>query len=246
MKKYIFENIPLTICSREEIGSYFKNIKTLAEKKIISFMNPEIFLQQEQDEYLNDYFCKTDNNFIDGVNLLYAINRVLKTKYRSNNRLTGTDFFEYLPVDTTFRVFFYGATYNNCVKAKTNIETSFSNVEIVGFVDGYTKLSDEEIINRINLSSSDILIVCLGCPKQEYWIKQNFDKINVKLLFGNGGAIDFWSGTVKRAPKYVIEAGFEWLYRLLAYPSWSRLKRQSRLIFFFFKYQIKRYRILKM
>lgn len=245
MEKYLFEKMPLTICSRDEIGVYLKNIKKSSEKKIISFVNPEIFLHQEKDGYLNDYFQKTDNNFVDGVNLFYAINKAFKTKYRSRDRLTGTDFFEYLPDDTKFRVFFYGATHTNCVKAKRNIETFFSNVQITDFVDGYTNLCDEELIDRINLSSSDILVVCLGCPKQEYWIKRNFDKINVKLLFGNGGAIDFWAGSVKRAPKYVIDAGFEWLFRLIAYPSWARFKRQSRLIVFFLKYQMKIYKIFK-
>ena len=104
-------------------------------------------------------------------------------------------------------------------------------------------MSDEEIINRINSQNIDIVIVCLGCPKQEYWIKNNFDKINTKIIFGNGESIDFWSGNTKRAPKIFINLGIEWLFRLFASFSISRVKRQMKLAKFLIKYKLKRYNI---
>lgn len=244
MDKVFFEDIPLTIVTREEIEKYFFEVLSLKEKKYISFINPEIVLQQFKDPQLNEYFIKADKNFIDGVNLFYAINKVLKTKYSSANRIPGTDFFDYLP-KVEINVFFYGAKEENCLMAKEIIEEKYPNIKICGHINGYTNKTNDEIITEINKSGCDILIVCLGCPRQEHWIKNNFNNLNTTLVFGNGGSIDFWSGKIKRAPDFIIKLGYEWLYRLFASFSFSRLKRQSKLIKFYINYKLKRYRIYR-
>lgn len=73
----------------------------------------------------------------------------------------------------------------------------------------------------------DLLFVALGFPKQEEWIYNNLDKIPVKAAMGVGGAFDYISGHVKRAPFMIRAIGFEWLYRLVKEP-W-RWKRQLAL-----------------
>lgn len=76
--------------------------------------------------------------------------------------------------------------------------------------------------------ASDILFVAFGSPKQEKWIHENLSKINVRVAIGVGGAFDFVSGGIPRAPKFVRSIGLEWLFRLFIQP-W-RIKRQSALI----------------
>ncbi len=78
--------------------------------------------------------------------------------------------------------------------------------------------------------SIDILFVAFGAPKQEFWISENLDKIPVKIAIGVGGAFDYISGNVKRAPVWMQNIGLEWLYRLIAQP-W-RIKRQLSLLKF--------------
>jgi len=73
----------------------------------------------------------------------------------------------------------------------------------------------------------DILFVAFGCPKQEFWISENLEKIPVKVAVGVGGAFDYISGGIPRAPKFVRAIGFEWLFRLAVQP-W-RIKRQLAL-----------------
>ncbi len=212
-------------------------------KNIISFINPEIFMQQEKDQQLHKYFNKCRYNFVDGIGLLYAINAKCKTKFDTVYRYPGTDFFEYLPKDRKLKIFFYGSKLENVIKAKSLIEEKYNNISIVDYFDGYTKITDDELIGKINLSCPDILIVCLGCPKQEFWIQNNFEKINAKIIFGNGGAIDFWSGAVKRAPDFFINHGLEFLYRLFQNFTLKRIKRQLKLFKFFFNYKFNRYNI---
>ena len=85
-------------------------------------------------------------------------------------------------------------------------------------------------IRRINSERPDILFVAFGMGKQEKFIWDNWSKLDIKLAMGVGGAFDYISGQVPRAPKWVRKIGLEWLFRLVREP-W-RWKRQLRLIEF--------------
>ncbi len=76
----------------------------------------------------------------------------------------------------------------------------------------------------------DILFVAFGAPKQEMWMAENLDKLPVKVMMGVGGAFDYLSGKVPRAPILIRRLGFEWLFRLIVQP-W-RIKRQLALLEF--------------
>lgn len=84
------------------------------------------------------------------------------------------------------------------------------------------KQFDKEII--------DILFVAFGCPKQEFWISKNLPKIPVKIAIGVGGAFDYISGKIPRAPGFLRGLGLEWLFRLVVQP--RRIKRQLSLFEF--------------
>lgn len=82
----------------------------------------------------------------------------------------------------------------------------------------------------INRKSIGVLFVAFGFPKQEKWISENIEKLPVQAMMSVGGAFDFLSGRVSRAPKWMQDSGLEWLYRLARQP-W-RWKRQLALIEF--------------
>ena len=215
MKKYLFEEIPLSIPSDlEEMKNIFSQMLDGAGQSVISFINPEIFLAQQKKSLLHEYFKGAEYNFIDGINLLYAINKKLGTSYSAADRYPGTDFFSYLPDDRKVSVYLYGSKIENLEDAKLKIESAHPNIKIIEWTFGYTKFDGNYLIEKINAVKSDILIVCKGCPLQEKWISENKQKLNAKIIFGNGGAVDFWSGNTKRAPDFMIRLGLEWLFRL--------------------------------
>ena len=85
----------------------------------------------------------------------------------------------------------------------------------------------KKVIKKINKAKPKILLVGLGSPKQEKWIYENLAKIpSVKVAIGVGGAFDFISGRIKRAPEFLQKIGLEWLWRLVLQP-W-RIKRVSK------------------
>lgn len=81
-----------------------------------------------------------------------------------------------------------------------------------------------------NSKEIDILFVAFGFPKQEQWIAEHLEKLPIRVAMGVGGAFDYLSGRVSRAPFFLRSLGLEWLYRLVRQP-W-RIKRQLALVEF--------------
>ena len=90
----------------------------------------------------------------------------------------------------------------------------------------------EEWSSDLSYKPVDVLFVAFGSPKQEIWINKNLQNLPVKVAIGVGGAFDFISGSVPRAPKFLRSLGLEWLFRLIIQP-W-RIRRQLSLIKFVF------------
>jgi len=90
-----------------------------------------------------------------------------------------------------------------------------------------------EVIKEINKFGPDILLVAYGMKKQEFWIADNLGKMDVGLVMGVGRSFDYYSGELKRAPKWVRKMGMEWLYSLIKEP--KRIKRQLALPKFIWK-----------
>ena len=97
---------------------------------------------------------------------------------------------------------------------------------IAGLADGYFK-EEAPVIEKINAAHADVLFVCLGAPKQERFMTEHRQELNVRLMAGLGGSLDSFAGTVKRAPRWMINCSLEWFYRLIKEP--KRFKRMLRL-----------------
>ena len=88
-----------------------------------------------------------------------------------------------------------------------------------------TPEEDEEVVQSINQAKPDVLWVGLGCPKQERWIYEHKHRLQVPVAIGIGAYFKFHSGQTKRAPTWVRNRGFEWLWRLWKEPKriWRRV-----------------------
>lgn len=95
------------------------------------------------------------------------------------------------------------------------------------------KIKEDEVIKRISLFSPHLLFVGFGAPKQEKWVRSNYNKIETLGTMVVGGAFDYISGRIPRAPLFVRKIGFEWLFRLIVEP-W-RWKRQLALLRFLWR-----------
>ena len=124
--------------------------------------------------------------------------------------------------------FFFGDTEETLAALSDTIGTRFPGATIAGVLSppfGAISAAEEaEHVAAINASGADVLWVGLGCPKQERWIARNKHRLTVPVAIGVGAAFRFHAGLVRRAPGWVGDAGFEWLWRLAAEPRkmWRR------------------------
>ena len=105
---------------------------------------------------------------------------------------------------------------------RCTIKEKHPELNICGYHHGYFDIYSDEnsrVVEKIVQASPDIILVCLGSPKQEIWIMQNAQKIpSLKLSIGLGGSFDVWSGEKKRAPMLFRKLYLEWLYRIITDP----------------------------
>ncbi len=189
------------------------------------------------------YMCKTDdklcniinNAFLtlpDGIGVVYAAKILGKPLW---GKVAGVEYGEKLIAklaDTEFTAFFLGGKPGVAKKAAENLKTCYPNLKIAGVRDGYFKTHDEAIAAINDVGGADVVFCCLGAPKQEFFMKENMDKINCRILAGLGGSLDVFAGEVQRAPDIFIKLGLEWFYRLIKQP--SRIGRMMKLPMYMF------------
>ena len=195
---------------------------------------PEIVMKARKSEEFRKIINSADLIIPDGIGIVFASKL---NKIKISERVTGIDLVSAIMSEMSNSdcggVYFFGGAPGVAEAAAVNLKKEYPNLNIVGVRDGYFEDKDEEsIINEINSSGADLLLVGLGCPKQENWIFRNKKRVNVRLAVGVGGSFDVWGGKVKRAPKVFIKLNLEWLYRLLRQP--SRIGRQLQLVVFAF------------
>ena len=124
--------------------------------------------------------------------------------------------------------FFYGDTDETLTALRGRLMERYPGHRIVGtYSPPFRALTPEEdnaIVDQINAARPDVLWVGLGLPKQERWIEEHRDRLRVPVAIGVGAAFGFLSGNVTRAPKWLGDAGFEWVWRFIAEPQklWRR------------------------
>lgn len=201
--------------------------------------NTEVVMETRKNPDLKNIVNSGDLVIPDGIGLVYAS----KIKKRPlPERVTGFDLsMKILEIanDKSCSLFLVGGKPGIADRAVENIKKQYPNINIVGSHHGYFKGThigykehEEEIqvLNKINESKPDIIFVGFGAPKQENWIHENKDRLNCKVIIGNGGTIDVLAGAVKRAPEIYQRLGLEWFYRLMKDP--KRIKRQMVLPLF--------------
>ena len=104
-------------------------------------------------------------------------------------------------------------------EAAERLKARYPGVRVSGAFHGYfTEAESESLVLQIRKAAPDLLLVGLGAPKQEFWIRQNLDRLGVRVAMGVGGTLDIFAGRVKRAPAVWQRLGLEWAYRLLQEP----------------------------
>lgn len=185
--------------------------------------NTDIIVKMQRDEQLKRICEHADLILTDGM-IVVKISRYLHNPIKE--RVCMTDFIWDicdLSVEKGYKLFLLGGKQNALEKATHNIKTKYPQLQIVDSYSppfGFEKNKEQltAINKRIANSEADILIVFLGCPKQEKFIYENKDKYNLPISFTMGGCVDFLAENVRRAPLWMQQCGLEWFFRFLQEP----------------------------
>jgi len=214
----------------DEAVSYACEIMRGGEKAYIVTPNPEIVWICRQNEELRAAINGAGLVLPDGIGIILGA-RILGTPLRCG-RVPGIDFTAALlnkMAQSGLSVFLLGSKPGVAEEAGAKLAGKHPGLVIAGAADGYFT-DDEPVIGRINEAHPDLLLVCMGAPKQELWMAKNIDRLGIRLCIGLGGALDVFAGKVKRAPVIFLKLGLEWFYRLICQP--SRIKRMIKLPLF--------------
>jgi N-acetylglucosaminyldiphosphoundecaprenol N-acetyl-beta-D-mannosaminyltransferase len=219
--------VNITSESKENILKYlFDRLRTKGEKTFIITPNPEMLVYASKHLDYHDKLNHANIALPDGIGLFFASSFMGE---RLEERITGVDFIEELCMMSSklpLSMGFLGGKAGVAERAVKCLQKKYPGIKVV-FVG--SEWSEQGFMSG-KKDQIDILFVAFGVPKQEEWIIQNLPKLPVKTAIGVGGAFDFLSGDIKRAPFILRFLGFEWLFRLIVQP-W-RWRRQLALIEF--------------
>lgn len=194
-------------------------------KHYIVTPNPEFIVAAQKDPVFKEMLNGADLAIPDGAGL--------KLSGKVKNTVSGTDFMERLirlAAEKGFVVGFLGGGKGIAEKTAECLLRKYPKLKIGYVASGgiIDKDGNSQEVVGSKIPPMDLLFVAFGHLKQENWIAANLDKIPVKIAMGVGGSFDYLSGRVPRAPGWMRDLGFEWLFRLLIQP-W-RIKRQLALL----------------
>lgn len=202
---------------QEALAAVTKN--TAAGCKRMFFVNVNSINQSNKNPALKRAINQADIKLVDGSGVRMAA-RMKGIALKDN--VNGTDFLPHLcrlMERNCQSVYLLGADKGIAEQAAFQIKTAFPGVRIAGYHHGYFASTDTAtVIEIINNSGADFLLVAMGSPHQELWIEANAASLNVHYAIAVGGLFDFVAGKIPRAPHWMRELGLEWIYRLMQEP----------------------------
>jgi N-acetylglucosaminyldiphosphoundecaprenol N-acetyl-beta-D-mannosaminyltransferase len=190
--------------------------------------NVDFLVKARRDAELHNILARADLVLCDGKPLVWA-SRWLGDALPC--RVAGSDLIPSLlqrAAENGWRIFLLGGGPGVASDAARRIAAAHPGLpEIAHYSPPFRPLgemNDAEIIGRVRAARPHVMLVCFGCPKQEKWISRHRVALDVPVLIGAGGTIDFLAARIARAPVWMRRSGTEWLFRLLQEP--RRLARR--------------------
>ncbi|MEK6787561.1 MAG: WecB/TagA/CpsF family glycosyltransferase [Pseudomonadota bacterium] len=180
------------------------------------FVNPHCVNIAGHDRPYREAVHSGDLVLADGIGMQMA-GRLLGTPFRQN--VNGTDLFPALcrhpQAAGKLRLFLLGGHPGIAEKVADWVRVYAPGVIIAGVQDGFFKPDEQDaVIDHINDSKANVLLVAMGVPLQDVWIYRHLPRLRVGVAMGVGGLFDFFSDRIPRAPLWMRESGLEWVYRL--------------------------------
>lgn len=185
--------------------------------RMVCVANVHMLMEARWDEAFGKLLKEADMVTPDGTPLVWMMRRLGAPE---QDRVAGMDMLPALcrlAAERGLGVFFLGSTSETLARMRERLEAECPGLRIAGMESPpFRPLTDEEdraLVERIKASGAQLVLVSLGCPKQERWMEAHRELLPA-VLIGLGAAFPVYAGTQGMAPQWMRESGLEWLYRL--------------------------------
>lgn len=214
----------------KEFKIFDKPLEVLENKKtLINTINAYSYVMTKKDSLFKQSLLKCDVLIPDGVSVVWAVKFLFGKRIK---KIAGADLFYYQMEKlnkTGGKCFFLGSSQDTLDKIVAKAKIEYPNVQLGVFSPPYKPTFSEqenaEMVLRVNNFNPEVLFIGMTAPKQEKWAYTHYDNLNINAHICSIGAVfDFYAGKINRAPKFMIDLGLEWLFRLLKEPKrlWKR------------------------
>ncbi|TAN32617.1 glycosyltransferase [bacterium] len=218
------------------MGAALGRIDSLVEgggRHLVATVNPEFVMRAHADREFARVLESADLCLADGIGVVWAARR---QGCEMSEPVTGVDLIPPLAATCArrgYRLFLLGAAPGVAAELATLLKAQHPGLDVAAHSGSPDPASDTETLALIHAHHAQVLLVAYGAPKQELWIDRLQEKLGVAVAIGVGGAFDYLTGRVPRAPAWMRSAGLEWLHRLVHQP-W-RIRRMAVLPAYAFK-----------
>lgn len=239
MSEIEFCNLTLTGLTKELLNE--KLLDTSSFTMVVT-VNAEFIVEAQKNHHFKQIINNSVSTLDGQVPFFFA---KFQNKDVEIEKISGSDYvYEIIrkSSENNLKIFVLGGKEESNHQCVQNIKDMYG-VNVDGFSPPFEKypFSDKNsklIKQQIEAFTPDIILVCFGAIKQEYWINDNAEwlhEVGCNFAIGCGGTVDFVAGNIKRAPVFIQKFGLEGIYRLMTEPKLFRLKRIFKS-FAFFKY----------
>jgi N-acetylglucosaminyldiphosphoundecaprenol N-acetyl-beta-D-mannosaminyltransferase len=193
----------------------------------VATVNPEFIMRAQKDLEFARVLSQADLCLADGVGVVWAARR---QGCDLPGPVAGVDLVHPIAAmcaKRSLRLFLLGAAPGVAADLAARLRSAYDGLEVSAHSGGPEPSHDVETLHRIHDHLADLVLVAFGAPAQEMWIDRMKNRLGASVAMGVGGAFDYLTDRVPRAPAWMREARLEWLARLVRQP-W-RIRRMAVL-----------------
>ncbi len=242
-------NVPVAVTDYDQALDVIDRHLASREPGYVCVCNVHTVMASAEDPELRSVLGGSLLNVPDGMPLVWAINALGNSL---SDRVYGPELMWRACARAAAsgrRFYLYGGRDQDALaQLAENLRASHPGLKIVGgYSPPHRPLTTEErdaVIEEINDAKPDVVWVGIGVPKQEKWMAQMRPHLEAPVLIGVGAAFDFHAGLVPQAPRWLQDAGLEWVYRVVQEPRrlWRRYLRYNPRFVAAFAVQLVRHR----
>ena len=220
-KRLAVLGLPVDCVDADDVQAFIEATVATGRKAVVSHLNIQGANLAVKHSWLGDFFRAAELVFCDGDGVRLGL------KMSGHVPPPKITYNEWLWQLATFceckgrSLYLLGGKPGVATEAAQRLAQRCPQLKIAGTQDGYFDKQGQQnraVVERINESKPDILLVCMGMPLQERWIADNWGDLDVHVALPGGAALDYASGRLEKAPPWMIRVHLEWLYRLFQEP----------------------------